>query len=70
MNLQNFLTDCKLPQDWEPIVRMEALTGCSVCQCRLIHDEKLRPGTTIVRVYDKDSILNAVFVLCKEHAPK
>jgi hypothetical protein len=69
MNLQNFIIECKLPPDWEPIVRMEALTGCSVCERRLLHNGYLRGGTAVTRFYKKN-VLDGVLVLCKECAPK
>jgi hypothetical protein len=71
MNLQDFITECELPLDWEPIVRMEALTGCSTCERRLIQDDKLKPGTAAVRMYSAETgKLEGVFVLCKTCAPK
>lgn len=67
MNLQSFITECKLPEDWEPVVRMEALTGCTVCERRLIHDDVLIPGTECIRMrHPRTKELEAVFVLCKQ----
>lgn len=70
MTLQDFIIECNLPPDWEPIARMEVLTGCSVCERRLIHDSKLTGGTIALRVYDEQDTLINVIMLCKRCAPK
>lgn len=69
MNLATFIDECKLPKDWEPVVRMEALTGCSACERRLIQDDRLIPGVAAIRFY-KERELSGVLVLCKECAPQ
>lgn len=69
MNLQSFITECKLPEDWEEVVCLEALTGCTACERRLIHDEKLRGGTLCIRMREpKTLVLQGLMVLCKECA--
>lgn len=66
----NFAAGCKLPPDWEAVVKIELLTGCSHCGKRLITDGKVDSQVTVIRVYCKETNkLEAAFVVCKDCTP-
>ena len=58
---------CDLPPDWEAVIQLEMLTGCSLCERRLLDDGTLlRPGVGVLKMLDVNGGINAVYILCKE----
>ena len=65
MTPAEFVHQIHLPSDWEQILEIELLTGCSQCGRRLLEDDTVRRGVTIVQVLIEDTV-EAAFIRCEQ----
>lgn len=67
LTVQETIDRGALPPEWEPIVMMELLTGCSACERRVCDGDVVEVGTVILTALEPNGYdVAASYVLCKE----